>query len=421
VNEITTGEDASLEALVARLADEYGDALARGEQPSAGDYARRYPQYADVIRNLFASLRLMRLSGCGPLNEPAAAGELQPEAPLGDFRPVREVGRGGMGVVYEAVQISLGWRVALKVLPFAAALDAKQLQRFKNEAHAAAQLQHPHIVPVYAVGCERGVHYFVMQFIEGQTLAALIGEMCHLARREATTAPHVQPGLSDPSERSTQNLVAVSTEHAARDPAHFRLAASLGVQAAEALEHAHQLGVVHRDIKPANLLLDGQAKLWVTDFGLARLNGDPGLTLTGDLLGTLRYMSPEQAEGKNAALDHRTDVYSLGVTLYELLTLRPAFEGRERQDVLRRILAEEPKPPRGLSSGIPADLETIVLKGLEKNPSNATPRPGNWPMTCGASWRTRRSVPAAPRSCNGCGAGDAGTSRWCGQSRFVDC
>jgi serine/threonine protein kinase len=310
---------------------------------------------------------VLHLSGSGPPGEAASAGELQPEGPLGDFRLVREVGRGGMGVVYEAVQISLGRHVALKVLPFAAALDAKQLQRFKNEAHAAAQLQHPNIVPVYAVGCERGVHYYVMQFIEGRTLAALIGAMGHLARPEATTAPQVQ---SDPSERSTRNLVAVSTEHAARDPAHFRLTASLGVQAAEALEHAHQLGVVHRDIKPANLLLDGQAKLWVTDFGLARLTGDPGLTLTGDLLGTVRYMSPEQTEGKNAALDHRTDVYSLGVTLYELLTLRPAFEGHERQEVLRRILAEEPKPPRSLNPGIPADLETIVLKALEKSPSD---------------------------------------------------
>jgi serine/threonine protein kinase/Flp pilus assembly protein TadD len=348
------GADAELQRQVESLLAAHARAGSFLDRPAAGA----------------APPRIMYLSGNGPRQEAASAGELQPEGPLGDFRLVREVGRGGMGVVYEAVQISLGRRVALKVLPFAAALDAKQLQRFKNEAHAAAQLQHPNIVPVYAVGCERGVHYYAMQFIEGWTLAALIGVMGHLARPEATTAPHVQPGPSDPSERPTQNLAAVSTEHAARDPAHFRLAASLGVQAAEALEHAHQLGVVHRDIKPANLLLDGQAKLWVTDFGLARLNGDPGLTLTGDLLGTVRYMSPEQTEGKHTALDHRTDVYSLGVTLYELLTLRPAFEGHERQEVLRQILAEEPTPPRGLNAGIPADLETIVLKALEKSPSD---------------------------------------------------
>jgi serine/threonine protein kinase/Tfp pilus assembly protein PilF len=366
VNELTTAEEFSLEALVAQLADEYADALARGEQLRVEEYVGRYPQHANVIRNLFASLRLMHLSGSGPRGEAAAAGELQPEGPLGDFRLVREVGRGGMGVVYEAEQISLGRRVALKVLPFAAALDATQLQRFKNEALAAAQLQHPNIVPVYAVGCERGVHYYVMQLVEGQTLAALIGAMCHLARQEET-APQVQPALP---ARSTQNLAGASTDRSARDPAHSHLVASLGAQAAEALEHAHQLGVIHRDIKPANLLLDGQAKLWVTDFGLARLNGDPGLTLTGDLVGTVRYMSPEQTAGKHAVLDHRTDVYSLGATLYELLTLRPACDGRERQEVLRQVLAEEPKPPRRLNPGIPADLETIVLKTLEKSPSD---------------------------------------------------
>jgi serine/threonine protein kinase/tetratricopeptide (TPR) repeat protein len=368
VNELTTGEESAIKSLVARLADEYDEALARGEQPQAEEYARRHPQHAGIIRNLFASLRLLR-SGCGRPGESAAADALQPEGPLGDFRLVREVGRGGMGVVYEAVQISLGRRVALKVLPFAAALDGKQLQRFKNEAHAAAQLQHPNIVPVYAVGCERGVHYYAMQFVEGRTLSTLIDELRHRSRPDEATASSVLPAAPAPADRPTQELAA-STERPARDPAHFRLAASLGAQAAEAVEHAHQLGVVHRDVKPANLLLDTQGKLWVTDFGLARLASDPGLTLTGDLLGTLRYMSPEQTEPKHTLLDHRTDIYSLGATLYELLTLRPAFDGRERQEVLRQILTEEPEPLRGRNRDIPADLETIVLKALEKSPAD---------------------------------------------------
>jgi serine/threonine protein kinase/tetratricopeptide (TPR) repeat protein len=365
MNDLTARDESALEALAARLADEYAERLARGEQPCAEEYVQRYPDHADVIRNLFASLRLLRQSGGSPPGR--AAGELQAECPLGDFRLVREVGRGGMGVVYEAVQLSLGRRVALKVLPFAAALDAQQLQRFRNEAHAAAQLQHPHIVPVYAVGCERGVHYYAMQFVEGQTLAALIGQLRDRSQPAEATAPVVSPSQA---EGTTQDLAATWTERAVRDPAHYRLVAHVGVQAAEALEHAHRLGVVHRDIKPANLLLDGAGQVWVTDFGLARLSGDPGLTRTGDLVGTLRYMSPEQTEGKHAPLDHRTDVYSLGATLYELLTLRPAFDGRTRQEALRQILTEEPKPPRRLYPGIPADLETVVLKALEKTPAD---------------------------------------------------
>jgi len=153
-------------------------------------------------------------------------------------------------------------------------------------------------------------------------------------------------------------------------PAYFRTAANLGVQAALALEHAHQLGVVHRDIKPANLLLDGRGNLWITDFGLAHCQSQAGLTMTGDLVGTLRYMSPEQALAQRVVIDHRTDIYSLGATLYELLTLEPLFEGSDRQELLRQIAFDEPKPPRRLNKRVPAELETIVLKALEKTPAD---------------------------------------------------
>ena len=295
---------------------------------------------------------------------------------LGDFQLVCEIGRGGMGVVYEAEQISLGRRVALKVLPFAAALDARQLQRFKNEAQAAACLHHTNIVPVFGVGCERGVHYYAMQYIEGQTLAAIIKNLRN--GKDAACRASAPNSAIDMAAAPAQ-----ATEAPAALPAHVRAAALLGMQAAFALEHAHQLGVVHRDIKPANLLVEagsaiapqgngaeaGGTRLWVTDFGLAHCRqGQVGLTVTGDLVGTLRYMSPEQALARPIGVDHRTDLYSLGATLYEFLTLEPAFDGHDRHELLRQIAIEEPRPLRKVNKAVPADLETIVLKAMAKNP-----------------------------------------------------
>src|SRR5262249_26374752 len=262
----------------------------------------RYPRVAALLREVLPALRLIRLpaappggAGQGSVAEPAAA-------PLGDFQPLREVGRGGMGIVYEAIQLSLGRRVALKVLPFASTLDARQLQRFKNEAQAAAGLHHTHIVPVFATGCDRGVHYYAMQFIDGQTVAALIAGL-----RTGTAVPAVSPAdVPTGPEVPTPPVAAASTQPSVRAPAFFRTVAALGVQAAEALDHALQLGVIHRDVKPANLLVESNAplapggtglggegvRLWVTDFGLAHCQSQAGLTLTGDLVGTLRYMSP---------------------------------------------------------------------------------------------------------------------------------
>jgi WD40 repeat protein/serine/threonine protein kinase len=383
-------EDAAAEALLGEVVDEFLGRLDRGERPEVEEYAGRHPQLAAVLRQLLPAVPLLRWSsdvgrpeGLQPTCDtggrmPGAAAPAEgiaPEGPLGDYRIVREVGRGGMGVVYEAVQISLGRRVALKVLPFAAALDARWLQRFKNEAHAAAQLHHTNIVPVYGVGTERGTHFYAMQFIDGQSLAATIAELRRLsgsgpapqrpAADRAPTGPYTPGAAADTAARP---LAALSTERSVRGPAFFRAAAHLGVQAARALDHAHALGVVHRDVKPANLLLDGRGNLWVADFGLAQVQSDTRLTLSGDLVGTLRYMSPEQALAKRVVIDHRTDVYSLGATLYELLTLAPAFGGRDRQELLRQIAFEEPRPPRRLNPALPAELETVVLKALAKNP-----------------------------------------------------
>jgi serine/threonine protein kinase/Flp pilus assembly protein TadD len=390
-------EDQALDSLVARVADEFRDRQSRGERPDIEEYAVRHPHAAALLRKVLGALELIGLSLPDSSLEPVASLE-HGLGTLGDFRIVRELGRGGMGIVYEAEQVSLRRRVALKVLPFAGSLDARRLQRFQNEAQAAASLHHTNIVPVYGVGCERAVHFYAMQYIDGHSLAAVLHELRQHAGLagddedepaepparptplaqpggdQARTAPYLPPAAAPakPTAETTPRA-GLSTEQSIQSRAYFRTVAELGIQAAEALEHAHETGVVHRDIKPANLLLDQRGKLWVTDFGLAQCQHHAGLTMTGDLLGTLRYMSPEQALAQRAGIDHRTDLYSLGATLYELLTLRPVFGGRNRQELLRQIAFEEPRPPRQHNRTIPVELETIVLKALEKNPADRYP------------------------------------------------
>ncbi len=358
----------SSEVRLVEVLDAYMAAVQEGQAPSRDELLAEHPELAEDLDACLASLEfIQKASLAAPplvLDSPSVgASEGEPGiGDLGDFRLIAEIGRGGMGVVYEAVQRSLNRRVALKVLPFAAAMDPTQLRRFHTEALAAAQLHHTHIVPVYSVGCERGVHYYAMQFIEGQTLAQVIAERRRLEARTQRGGAPQEPKATDQSRRSSKPTV--------RNREFFRPAAALGIQAAVALDHAHKFGIVHRDVKPANLLVDVQGNLWVTDFGLARLQDDTGLTMTGDLLGTLRYMSPEQALGKRMVIDHRTDIYSLGATLYELVTLRPAIEGQDRQEVLRKVAQDEPATPRRVDPAIPRELETILLKAMNKEPAS---------------------------------------------------
>jgi serine/threonine protein kinase len=365
--------------------EEYLALLESGRRPDRREFLGRYPEVSAELAECLDGLDFLHgaapdLSGDGgPAGGSPKAG-LRPLATLGDFRIVREVGRGGMGIVYEADQLSLGRRVALKVLPYAATMDPKQLQRFQNEAKAAASLHHEHIVPVHAVGCERGVHYYAMQFIDGTTLADEIPRRAGSRERPedspgSVTGPYLggdPPAHTPTLPRSpdTAPVAALSTEPAtAKGRDYYRRAAELIAQAADALEYAHSMGVVHRDVKPGNLMVDGSGKLWVTDFGLARFGPDAGLTVSGDLLGTLRYMAPEQALSRHGLVDHRADVYGLGATLYELLTGRPAVDATERAEVLRQIAFEESTPPRKLDKAIPAELETVTLKCLAKNPA----------------------------------------------------
>jgi serine/threonine protein kinase len=390
-----------------QAAQQYLRELEQGRRPDRQAWLARYPELVPALNECLDGLDLMHgaATAIKPIQEAesTSSGGLRPGVPIGDFEIVREIGRGGMGIVYEANQLSLGRHVALKTLPFAAGFDAKYLQRFRQEAQAAAQLHHTNIVPVYAVGCERGVNFYAMQLIDGQSLDRVIRQLRRdvgLASAESTSADatisrSLVHSFSDvpPTEAledaGTPNVASssVSGKSCYRADAEtisqlsadlstecnktgvYRTMARLMAQAAEALEHAHQHGIIHRDVKPANLLVDVRGNLWITDFGLAHLHGEQNLTKTGDLLGTIRYASPEQLSGQRVVLDHRTDLYSLGATFYELITLRPVFSSPTRHGLWHQILNQEPVAPRSFDRSIPRELETILLKLLGKSPS----------------------------------------------------
>jgi tetratricopeptide (TPR) repeat protein/tRNA A-37 threonylcarbamoyl transferase component Bud32 len=420
--------------MLGRVTDELLERHRRGERPALTDYVGRYPELAGELRALFSALVLMEDVRPGPPPPaqeapPARTGDI-PFQHLGEYRIIRQIGRGGMGVVYEAEQESLGRRVALKVLPPEALRDPTHVQRFQREARAAARLHHTHIVPVFGVGEDKGTHYYVMQYIEGRPLNEVLAELRRLradggpaggpppdrapagggarsgpnpaaddgppfsvevaqslwegrfgsARPQASAAAMDHDGISGPegaasapaSPTPSPAAASAGTASASRplsDPhrPYAKSVAHVGVQVAEALEYAAQQGVLHRDIKPSNLLLDVWGSVWLTDFGLAKATGTPDLTRTGDLLGTLRYMAPERFQGR---ADVRSDVYALGLTLYEALALRPAFHEAGQMQLIRQITTGEPPRLDQLNPYLPRDLVTVVHKAMAKDPSD---------------------------------------------------
>jgi WD40 repeat protein/serine/threonine protein kinase len=373
--------------LIDQLAEEFLTRFRRGERPAVQDYAAKYPEHAAEICDLFPALVVLEQAAPESGPEPVSS-NTAPAAPpvaglteqVGDYRIVREIGRGGMGVVYEAEQQSLGRRVALKVLLRHAAQDSRMLSRFRRECRAAAQLHHTNIVPVFEVGQQGDVSYYAMQFIRGQALDEVFHELQRLRSTSDLGARNTKPAEESNGEFRTPSSALRAGAAALPDRSELssvtsnyrrycRNVARLGSQAAEALAYAHARGIIHRDIKPANLLLDTTGVVWVSDFGLVKTQ-DPALTDTGDLVGTLRYMAPERFRGE---CDARADVYALGLTLYELLVLRPAFDAPDRLRLVDQIGHQEPARPRRLDPRIPRDLETVIMKAIEKDPRRRYP------------------------------------------------
>ena len=393
-------------------------------RPDIEAYCQQYPELAVQLRPLLSTAMILENVRSDQASPFGNRGNRPAWDKLGDYRLIRQAGSGGMGVVYEAIQESLGRRVAIKTLPTDLTRVQSQLERFLREARAVASLHHTNIVPVFAVGEDHGVRYFVMPFIDGIGIEKVLAELRTLARQaghlradvnadsvdrhaetvtQATaddlaasqTASRVRSGepplwISDSTAQPAANpakppfsigdiyqrwlkgdsngnptSAAVPRSQAGRG--YWQFVADIGLQVADAMDYAIRQGVLHRDIKPSNLLLDRDGIVWVTDFGLAKTDRCSNLTPKGEMLGTLRYLAPERLRGIH---DLRGDIYGLGLTLYELLTLTPPFDTHERPQLTKQILECEPLQPRKIDPRIPIDLETIVQKSIAKDPQD---------------------------------------------------
>ncbi len=398
------------------LADAFLERYRRGERPSLSEYTTKYPELAERIRAIFPALVVLEDIGAdkGDVTaldvEPFGSDAPEPRR-LGEYVLLRRVGAGGMGIVYEAEHESLKSRMALKVMHPRFRADRGYVRRFQTEARSAAKLHHTNIVPVFDYGEQDGVFYYAMQYIAGVGLERVLEDVRRLrsqadrdAGAETIGAERVTAtaGGGNPLTGITRGLLTGRFAEAPMDPlvaepgstaivtnggatsgggasqasslilgqpesVYFREIARLGAQVADALDYAHRQRVIHRDIKPSNLLLDAQGNVWVTDFGLAKLVEGDDLSHSQDLVGTLRFIAPERLRG---ITDARGDVYSLGATLYELLTLKPAFDERDQARLMARITHEPPAALRQHDRRIPRDLETLVLKALAKDPKD---------------------------------------------------
>ena len=298
---------------------------------------------------------------------------------FGEFEVIQEIGRGGMGIVYEAQQISLNRRVALKVLSVGLDFSKKSIARFQREAEAAARLHHTNIVPIHTTGVENQIPFYAMELVRGPSLDRVLDQLRSESLPESVKDAETEDqekGIGAESlfesETITNSLDSTPSGSSSfgSGMAYYDNVARMFAEVADALEHAHEEGVIHRDIKPSNLLLGPDGRIHINDFGLARILEEPAMTMTGELMGSPRYMSPEQISVESDEVDHRADVYSLGVTLYELITLQAAYDAKERDRLFSQILNKDPVAPRKINGKIPVDLETICVKAIQKPPND---------------------------------------------------
>ena len=323
-----------------RIVHGFYESVENGVTPDEADLIARHPGFADELRSFFADVNNLLTIDRQQLNSgvrPEETLRTGPNAPtlapdsrfqyIGTYRIVREISRGGMGIVFEAYQESLRRRVALKLILSGNFASDDLVQRFKSEAEAAARLDHPGIVPIFEIGQHEGLYYFSMGLVDGESVADRLRD----------------------------------------EPLPPKEAAKLLAEVCDAVAYAHSHGVIHRDLKPGNVLIDKAGNPRVTDFGLAKqLDTDNELTPSGHVLGTPAYMSPEQAMGNTQATGVLADVYSLGATLYAMLTGHPPFQAASTIESLRQVIEREPLSPRLQNPRIPKDLETICLKCLRK-------------------------------------------------------
>ncbi len=362
--------DASHPSKLDLLATEYVNLLRTGSPLSVKEFAAQHPENSEAITQLFPAIASIEgLRNAKKPEPPSLNGKNFDSKVLGDFRIVKEIGRGGMGIVFLAEQISLGREIALKVLPPSFVSEPKYSRRFQREARIAANLHHTHIVPVFGVGQEQDTLYIAMQYIRGVGLNQLI-DVCrtrfpedHSPKRfniESVMEQLVETGSSpdgtEPVGRSSCFDADLS-----------RSVAQVGLQAANALQYAHEQGVLHRDVTPSNLILDEHGKVWVADFGLASAINHENITETGAVMGTIKYMAPEQYCHDG---DARSDVYSLGLTLFELATLQPARNAKEFFKCIAENRAPQSLPSlRQLNPAIDRDLESIITRAIQATPS----------------------------------------------------
>jgi serine/threonine protein kinase len=383
------GKNINKDELLDKIVEDYTRRTRDGDAPEIAAYKRKYPSIADEIEDVLSSVAMiegLKAETRDPHSDASSIkiADLSGMKQLGDYVLIREVGRGGMGVVFEAVHQSLGRRVALKVMLEHELESEKQIARFRREAQAAARLHHTNIVSVFGVGESNGYHYYVMEYIDGISLKSAVQSLTGVDDVEfqnQTAVDHDHSTVSNselslstdlettetPGDQTQEMVVPTSNStsgiHAGQD--RYRWVGKIGAQVADALGYSHQLGILHRDIKPANLMLDDKGQVWITDFGLVKISDEEQITKTGAVLGTPQYLAPESLKGK---YDQQSETYCLGLSLYELATLKPAFAAGSHAEVFSRIIHETAAPPAKVDASIPRDLATIIEKAISKDP-----------------------------------------------------